>query len=178
MKTTPAPREAHLEPKRLAVQAEKVLRGNDMGGWTKAAPNLYPHQWSWDSAFIAIGIAHYDTRRAAQEIRRLLDHQWKNGKVPHIVFNPDAPPGATSPVPNTGPVPPRMLPTLRPGPLLPAVSVSRRSTPSPYAASWKSRRSEVAIPTKRESSSTRSIRSSWPGTATWLLTATPKSPGS
>ncbi|MEJ7872863.1 MAG: trehalase family glycosidase [Rubrobacteraceae bacterium] len=99
MKTTPAPREAHLEPKRLAVQAEKVLRGNDMGGWTKAAPDLYPHQWSWDSAFIAIGIAHYDTRRAAQEIRRLLDHQWKNGKIPHIVFNPAAPPESYFPGP-------------------------------------------------------------------------------
>lgn len=99
MKTTPVPREAHLDPEQLAVQAEKVLRGNDMGGWTKAAPNLYPHQWSWDSAFIAIGIAHYDTRRAAQEIRRLLDHQWKNGKIPHIVFNPDAPPESYFPGP-------------------------------------------------------------------------------
>ncbi|MCA1717305.1 MAG: hypothetical protein LC781_10905, partial [Actinobacteria bacterium] len=41
----------------LARDAAKVLRKNDMGGWTKAAPELYPHQWSWDSAFIAIGLA-------------------------------------------------------------------------------------------------------------------------
>src|SRR5918995_1002886 len=49
----------------LASMAERVLRRNDMGGWTRAAPNLYPHQWSWDTGFIAIGLAHLDTPRAA-----------------------------------------------------------------------------------------------------------------
>jgi hypothetical protein len=63
-----------------------------MGGWTKAAPELYPHQWSWDTGFIAIGLAHVDTRRAARELLTLFEHQWSNGKVPHIVFNPEAPP--------------------------------------------------------------------------------------
>lgn len=76
----------------LIAQAGKILRQNDMGGWTRAAPSLYPHQWSWDSAFIAIGLAHLDSRRAAQELRTLFAHQWKTGKVPHIVFNPKAPP--------------------------------------------------------------------------------------
>jgi hypothetical protein len=75
----------------LSRDAAKVLRRNDMGGWTKAAPELYPHQWSWDSAFIAIGLAHLGTRRAARELETLLAHQWKTGKVPHIVFNPEAP---------------------------------------------------------------------------------------
>jgi len=83
----------------LAARAAAVLQRNDMGDWTRAAPNLYPHQWSWDSAFIAIGLAHLDTGRAAVEIRSLLDHQWKNGKVPHIVFNPDAPPESYFPGP-------------------------------------------------------------------------------
>ena len=83
----------------LAARAAAVLEENDMGGWTRAAPDLYPHQWSWDSAFIAIGLAHLDTGRAAAEIRSLLDHQWKNGKVPHIVFNPDAPPESYFPGP-------------------------------------------------------------------------------
>ena len=76
----------------LAARAEAVLRKNDMGGWTRAAPDLYPHQWSWDSAFIAIGLAHLDVCRAALELRTLFAHQWKTGKVPHIVFNPEAPP--------------------------------------------------------------------------------------
>jgi len=59
-------------PEQMAVRAAEVLRENDLGGWTKAAPRLYPHQWSWDSAFIAIGLARLDTRRAAQELRMLF----------------------------------------------------------------------------------------------------------
>ena len=74
--------------------AAEVLRRNDMGGWTRAAPSLYPHQWSWDSAFIAIGLARIDARRAMSELITLLDGQWTTGKVPHIVFNPKAPPGS------------------------------------------------------------------------------------
>ncbi len=75
-------------------RAAEVLRRNDMGGWTRAAPHLYPHQWSWDSAFIAVGLARLDTRRAISELTTLLDGQWTTGKIPHIVFNPEAPPGS------------------------------------------------------------------------------------
>jgi glucosylglycerate hydrolase len=92
----PYPRET-LEREVLATRAELVLRKNDMGGWTKAAPDLYPHQWSWDSAFIAVGLAHLDTARAARELLTIFAHQWKTGKVPHIVFNPQAPPGSYFP---------------------------------------------------------------------------------
>ena len=83
----------------LFQDAADVLRRNDIGGWTRAAPDLYPHQWSWDSGFITIGLAHLDTRRAAEELRSLFRHQWKNGKVPHIVFNPHAPPDSYFPGP-------------------------------------------------------------------------------
>ena len=76
----------------IGWRAAEVLRRNDLGIWTKPAPHLYPHQWSWDSAFIAIGLAHLDGRRAARELQTLFDAQWATGKVPHIVFNPDAPP--------------------------------------------------------------------------------------
>ena len=76
----------------MTAAAIEVLRRNDLGGWTKAAPRLYPHQWSWDSAFIAIGLAHVDTARAAQELRSLFAAQWATGLLPHIVFNPDVPP--------------------------------------------------------------------------------------
>ena len=82
---------------RLAARAAEILRDNDMGTWTTAAPDLYPHQWSWDSAFIAIGLSRLDTRRAARELLTLFEHQWKNGKVPHIVFNPEAPPESSFP---------------------------------------------------------------------------------
>ena len=83
----------------LVPRAETVLRLNDMGGWTRASPTLYPHQWSWDSAFIAIGLAHLDLRRAARELETLLAGQWRDGKVPHIVFNPYAPAGSYFPGP-------------------------------------------------------------------------------
>ena len=66
--------------------AAAVLHGNDAGTWTKASPHLYPHQWSWDSAFIAIGWAHLDVGRALSELEELFTAQWSTGMVPHIVF--------------------------------------------------------------------------------------------
>ncbi len=72
--------------------ATDVLRRNGLKSWTKPAPSLYPHQWSWDSAFIALGLAHVDNRRATDELETLFSGQWSTGKVPHIVFDPEAPP--------------------------------------------------------------------------------------
>ena len=34
------------EPEELSARAGKILHRNDMEGWTRAAPSLYPHQWS------------------------------------------------------------------------------------------------------------------------------------
>src|SRR5437763_12077497 len=79
-----------MDQQQMATRAAEVLRENDLGGSTKAAPHLYPHQWSWDSAFIGIGLAHLDTRRAARELQTLFAAQWQTGMVPHIVFNPAA----------------------------------------------------------------------------------------
>jgi hypothetical protein len=77
----------------LPDEAAAVLHGNDAGGFTRASPHLYPHQWSWDSAFIAIGWAHLDVRRAMAELEGLFSAQWATGMVPHIVFRagPDHP---------------------------------------------------------------------------------------
>jgi hypothetical protein len=74
----------------LYEAAVQVLRHNDLGGWTRPAPRLYPHQWSWDSAFIALGLARLDPRRALCELETLFAAQWDDGRVPHIVFNPGA----------------------------------------------------------------------------------------
>ena len=71
--------------------ATDVLRRNGLKSWTKPAPSLYPHQWSWDSAFIALGLAHVDNRRATDELDTLFTGQWSTGKIPHIVFDPEAP---------------------------------------------------------------------------------------
>jgi neutral trehalase len=75
---------------RLIEDAAEVLKSNDRGGWTVPAGDLYPHQWLWDSCFIAIGLRHLNSERAKDEIRSLLRGQWDNGMLPHIVFNNQA----------------------------------------------------------------------------------------
>ncbi len=90
---------AGFPPEELALGATEVLRDNDMGGWTRASEDLYPHQWSWDTGFIAIGLAHVSVVRASCELLGLFESQWADGKVPHIVFNPDAPPNSYFPGP-------------------------------------------------------------------------------
>ena len=72
----------------LTQQAKMVLDFNWTGEYTKPGPRLYPHQWSWDSALIAIGYSSYDQERATSELTHLLDAQWKNGLLPQIVFDP------------------------------------------------------------------------------------------
>jgi hypothetical protein len=70
----------------LAARASYVLRSNDVGHMTTAAPRLYPHMWSWDACFIAIGLASVSVSRAIVELDTLLRAQWRNGMLPHIVF--------------------------------------------------------------------------------------------
>lgn len=74
----------------LVRRAGGVLDANWLGASTKPAPRLYPHQWSWDSAFIAIGNAHRRPDRAMLELRTLFEAQWSDGRVPHIVFDDGA----------------------------------------------------------------------------------------
>jgi hypothetical protein len=70
----------------LARRAMAVLDGNWMGHATRASARLYPHQWSWDSACIAIGYAGFDQSRAQAELRGVFAGQWDNGLLPHIRF--------------------------------------------------------------------------------------------
>jgi len=72
---------------RLRDAAADVLRHNDLGGFTIASPHLYPHQWSWDTAFISVGICRLSVPRAVAEMSSLLAAQWPNGMIPHIVFD-------------------------------------------------------------------------------------------
>jgi glycogen debranching enzyme len=74
----------------LAKAAAEVLTNNDMGFAVKPSPHLYPHQWNWDSGFIAIGLATFDEKRAQREVLQLLRTQWKNGMIAHVIFNPEA----------------------------------------------------------------------------------------
>lgn len=75
----------------LATRAFEILRQNDRGGYTIPTKGLYPFQWNWDSAFVALGFATFDENRAWQEIESLVEGQWDNGFLPHIVFRRDDP---------------------------------------------------------------------------------------
>jgi hypothetical protein len=73
----------------LRTQAKGVLKSNDRGGYTMPAGELYPHQWLWDSCFIAIGLRHLDIERAQTELLSLLRGQWSNGLLPNMIFSDD-----------------------------------------------------------------------------------------
>jgi hypothetical protein len=87
-------------PTALHVRAARVLEENWTGASTVPSRNLYPHQWSWDSAFIAIGLRHLSPLRAQTELETLLAAQWEDGRIPHIVFNPSVPLDAYFPSPD------------------------------------------------------------------------------
>ena len=67
--------------------ARAILRSNDRGGYCVPTARLYPFQWNWDSAFVAMGWGTFDEARAWQEITSLLKGQWDDGLIPQIVFH-------------------------------------------------------------------------------------------
>ncbi len=71
----------------LISEAYAVLDANDRMDYTQPAAELYPHQWLWDSCFIAIGLRHRNIQRAQQEVLSLLRGQWHNGMLPNIIFS-------------------------------------------------------------------------------------------
>ena len=69
-------------------EAKKILLGNRKKGYTLPTNNkLYPAQWNWDSAFIALGYSYFNIDYALEEIETLLEGQWDDGMVPHILFH-------------------------------------------------------------------------------------------
>lgn len=81
----------HVKDDALIEAARAVLEKNSRGSWTPpTSVTLYPHQWLWDSFFIAIGQRHYSILRAQDEIRSAFRAQWKNGMVPHIMFSEES----------------------------------------------------------------------------------------
>lgn len=79
-----------MQNQELAERAKAVLAMNERGQYTQPGHGLYPHQWLWDSCFIAIGLRHLDVERAKTEILSLLRGQWHNGMLPNIIFRDDA----------------------------------------------------------------------------------------
>jgi hypothetical protein len=75
----------------LDEAARSILRANDRGGYTVPNGRVYPFQWNWDSAFVALGFDTFDRDRAWTEIETLFNAQWDDGFLPHIVFWKDDP---------------------------------------------------------------------------------------
>ncbi|UZO79583.1 alpha,alpha-trehalase [Aquimarina sp. ERC-38] len=74
--------------KTLINDAKKVLNANfQEAGFTIPSKGLYPFQWKWDSGFIAIGLSYYNIAKAKLEVETLLNAQWNNGFIPHIIFH-------------------------------------------------------------------------------------------
>lgn len=78
-----------MEPS-LAQRARAVLAGNDRGGYTVPTEKLYPFQWNWDSAFVAMGFVTFDIDRALSELEALARGQWADGMIPQIIFHQPA----------------------------------------------------------------------------------------
>lgn len=76
--------------KDLQNNAITVLNNNWKDKFSIPCEKLYPFQWFWDSGLIAIGFAHFDMPKAEKEIETLLDAQWSNGFIPHIIFHTES----------------------------------------------------------------------------------------
>jgi hypothetical protein len=74
----------------LESRAKAILAANDRGGYTVPTPRLYPFQWNWDSAFVAMGFATYDVPRAYRELEMLASAQWDDGMIPQIIFHTES----------------------------------------------------------------------------------------
>jgi glycogen debranching enzyme len=72
----------------IVGRAVALLERNDTGTFVKPSSRLYPFQWNWDSALVAIGLARVGPERGRLEVRSLLRGQWADGMVPHMVFHP------------------------------------------------------------------------------------------
>ena len=67
-------------------EALQILKDNDRGEFSVPTHGLYPVQFNWDSAFAALGYRLFAPQRALREVELLLEGQWADGMVPHIVF--------------------------------------------------------------------------------------------
>jgi hypothetical protein len=76
-----------LSDKQLRQLAVTTLEDNWWHDHTVPSRTLYPYQWSWDTGFIAAGLAQAAPARAWHDLRTLFEAQWADGRVPHIVFD-------------------------------------------------------------------------------------------
>ena len=71
----------------IIQDAVDILKSNDRGEFSVPTHGLYPVQFNWDSAFAALGYRQFAPQRAVREVELLLEAQWADGMVPHIIFS-------------------------------------------------------------------------------------------
>ncbi len=111
--------------------ATDVLDGNWKGFHTVPSNTLYPHQWSWDAAFIAVGLARVAPQHAWQDLHSLFQAQWPDGRVPHIVFDPNVSDRDYFPGPSFWKVPQGTSGIVQPPVHALAALLAHRATPAP-----------------------------------------------
>lgn len=67
----------------LLLNNRRIYKGNQ---FTVPSPDIYPYQWLWDSCFHAISLSHFDPDGARAEIQSLLQMQYDDGMIPHMIF--------------------------------------------------------------------------------------------
>jgi len=69
-------------------EAKRTLINNRRLNYTLPTnTKLYPAQWNWDSAFIALGYSYFNLDYSFKEIETLISGQWDDGMIPHILFH-------------------------------------------------------------------------------------------
>lgn len=67
-----------------------VLDGACIDGWRVPNPNVYPHQWLWDSCFHAIALTALGrVDDAVTELEMMFSVQTHEGFVPHMAYHTD-----------------------------------------------------------------------------------------
>lgn len=64
----------NIDKKNLLVNAKQILNNKWRGTHTVPSPNLYPHQWSLDSAFISIGFSIYNQEKTQPVLPMFEEH--------------------------------------------------------------------------------------------------------
>ena len=69
-------------------EAKRTLINNRRLSYTLPTnTKLYPAQWNWDSAFIALGYSNFNLDYSFKELETLISGQWDDGMIPHILFH-------------------------------------------------------------------------------------------
>ncbi len=72
----------------LIKEAKRTLINNRRLNYTLPTnTKLYPAQWNWDSAFIALGYSNFNLDYSFKELETLISGQWDDGMIPHILFH-------------------------------------------------------------------------------------------